>query len=514
MRKTLVIAICILLCFCLCGCGEKPVQAEPVVLSSGQWPADTTALATTVVSGDLALLDAFTQLQSADFSGSVCYDEIIAWAEAHPGVKVIYTVALPDGQVLSPDVQSLDLSAMDSAALDSSFPMLKYFNSVSQIKLPENVSLSQLQAVSEVYPNAALDFSVNVAGIKLSPETASLDLSSMDSAAFAELLPWLSVAKSIESIELGYEGDGSELSWDDIYALRNACPNAGMNYSFNLYGNNYSLADSEMNLRFIPIDDEGALVKKVTACMPNLSYLDMDSCGVSDAAMAEIRDALPDTEVVWRIWFGTGYTARTNTERLLASNPGRGGELTPENTESLKYCTKVKYLDLGHNNFLTDISFVAYMPDLEVAVLAMDGWSDCSPLANCPKLDYLELQSSSLNDLRPLTALKNVKHLNIGYCFALYDISPLFEMPALERLWIGCLTPVPPEQVEQFQALFPDCKVNTTTLDPTEEGWRYVGSTPTGVMLLDPRYQLLRDQLRYDLGVSAYAYVGNEFMDY
>ena len=57
-------------------------------------------------------------------------------------------------------------------------------------------------------------------------------------------------------------------------------------------------------------------------------------------------------------------------------------------------------------------------------------------------------------------------------------------MPALDRLWIGCLTPIPPEQVEEFKALFPNCKVNTTTLDPTEEGWRYVGSTETGVMLL------------------------------
>lgn len=513
MRKLLVFLICILFCLGLCGC-QSEVGHEPVVLSSGEFPQDSLSIALPAVAEDFPLLDSFTQLQSVDFSGSVCYDEIIAWAESHPQVKISYTVSLPDGQTVSPDVKILDLSAMEAQSFDSWVSLFAYLPSVSEVKLPGSASIQQLQTVSEAYPEAILDFTAEVSGVILKPRLEALDLSSFDSTALQELLPWLSFTKNVKSVELSAEGDGSDLSWDDIHAVRLACPDAVLSYSFSLYGKAFTLADSEMNLSHIPIDDEGALVKQITSCMPNLSYLDMDSCGVSDEAMAGIRDSLPNANVVWRIWFGTGYTTRTDVERLLASNPGRGGELTPENTVSLKYCTKIKYLDLGHNNYLTDISFVSCMPDLEVIVVAMDGFSDVSYLTNCPKLEYAELQTSSLNDLRPLAELKNLKHLNIAYCMAVCDISPLYEMTQLERLWIGCLTPVPREQVEKFKELVPNCKVNTTTLDPTEEGWRYLGENEFGMMLLDPRYELLRDQLRYDLAMSAYAYIGNEAYTY
>ncbi|MBQ7895689.1 MAG: hypothetical protein IJ364_03920, partial [Oscillospiraceae bacterium] len=406
MRKFIVALICIVFVLSLCGCGAKPI-----VLSTGEYPQETISITAPVVPEDLPLLDGFPQLQSADFSGSSCYEEIVSWAAAHPQVNVSYTVALPDGKAVPHNVKSLDLSDMDSKQLDDCVPLLAYLPSVNSVSLPKQLESSQLQAFAEAVPEAELDYSLSVAGVTLSPDTTKLDLSSMDSAKFHTLLPWLSITKQIKEIELGTDGDGSVLSWDDISSLHAALPDAKLNYSFKLYDKDFSLSDTEMILRHIPIDDEGELVKKVSSCMPDLSYLDMDSCGVSNEAMAEIRDSLPNTDVVWRIWFGTGYSVRTDVERILASNPGRGGELTGENTACLKYCTKVKYLDLGHNNYLDDIGFTAYMPDLEVLIVAMGNWSDCSPLVNCPKIEYLEVQSSSLNDLRPLTELKNLKHL-------------------------------------------------------------------------------------------------------
>ena len=289
-----------------------------------------------------------------------------------------------------------------------------------------------------------------------------------------------------------------------------------LSYDFTLYGRHFTLADTSMDFRHVPMDDEGALVLKAASCMPNLTYLDMDSCGVSDESMAAIRDALPQANVVWRIWFGDRYSVRTDVEKILASNPGLGGELTYENTRSLQYCTKVKYMDLGHNSYLSSLDFCAFMPDLEALVVAMGSWSDCSPLANCPKLEYLELQTSALNDLRPLTVLKNLRHLDIGYCFALHDISPLYELPDLERLWIGGYTPIPEEQVEKMRSIAPNCEINTTTINPTDEGWRYLGADEFGIMQLAPRYALLRDQFGYsgDLNAASYSYYWNDPLYY
>ena len=104
-----------------------------------------------------------------------------------------------------------------------------------------------------------------------------------------------------------------------------------------------------MNLSHISITDNGELVRQVISCMPNLRYLDMDTCGVDNVHMAHIRDDFPNIKVVWRIWFGTNYTVRTDVKKILASMPSVGGDLTVANTYNLRYCTEVKYLDVGHN---------------------------------------------------------------------------------------------------------------------------------------------------------------------
>ena len=321
---------------------------------------------------------------------------------------------------------------------------------------------------------------------------------------------------ALESIELGTgDAESGRVPWDALAALHAERPEIRMHYSFTLYGQEFTLDSTEMNLTHIPIDDQGALVKAITACMPQLSYLDMDSCGVDDEHMAEIRDALPNADVVWRIWFGVvghgfaGYSVRTDVTKILASNPGIGGELDPDNTKSLKYCTKVKYLDLGHNSYMRDISFISYMPDLEMLVISMGNWYDASPLENCTKLRYAELQTTSLSDLRPLMKLTSLEHLNICYCYALHDITPLYELPNLKRLYIGMLSPVPKEQIERFKELHPDCEVNDEVEDPTTGHWRYLGWDEYGDIMA-PAYAELREVMEYDYAPHSYAYTYND----
>ena len=64
------------------------------------------------------------------------------------------------------------------------------------------------------------------------------------------------------------------------------------------------------------------------------------------------------------------------------------------------------------------------------------------------------------------------------------------------------------EQVAEMQAAAPNCKIDTTTLDPTLGGWRYADLNDKGWDTwekygyfdfdLDPRYELLREQFGYD----------------
>jgi len=502
-KITLSVISLLVLCCLLCGC------AKPVEFTNGEIDAEASDVAIVINEGETALLNELPNLQSADLSGSTCYEEIIEWAAANPDVSVRYTVEFPDGQKIENTAQELDLSQINDTNADAAVSLTRYLPELKRVKCAEGFNAEHILALSAAFPEADIDCMFTFMGAPISIKETGLDLSAANHADIEELLDWLPVMDQLESIELGSDERENALTWDDIYAVHQAAPQALMSYSFELYGTRYSLDDTEMNLRYIPISDKGELVYKVTACMPNLAVLDMDGCGVASEHMARIRDNLPGTEVIWRIKFGDAYSVRTNVTTILASNPGLGGELTFENTRELMYCTKVKYLDLGHNSYLSDIGFTSYMPDLEVLVIAMANWSDISPLADCPKLEYAEIQTSGLNDLSPLAGLENLRHLNISHCFALHDLSPIMELD-LDRLWIGAFTPIPPEQVEEFRALHPDCEINTTTTDPTAEGWRYLGHTPSGVSILAPRYELLRDQFNYGASPYCYAYYWND----
>ena len=82
----------------------------------------------------------------------------------------------------------------------------------------------------------------------------------------------------------------------------------------------------------------------------------------------------------------------------------------------------------------------------------------------------------------------------------------------LDRLWIGCLDPIPKGQINEYKRLHPNCVVNTTTVDPTAEEWRKLkdGYPPVAA----PRYAQLYEEFQYGKGFSAYAYCGNDPREY
>ena len=109
---------------------------------------------------------------------------------------------------------------------------------------------------------------------------------------------------------------------------------------------------------------------------------------------------------------------------------------------------------MGHN-CITNIDFVNYMPKLQVAVFAISWVEDISPLANCPDLEYLEIFSSRVSDLSPLANCTNLEHLNAGNLQDLHDITPLYGLTKLKRLYIT-MSDIPEEQQEKIQELIPD----------------------------------------------------------
>ena len=462
-KRKWIVPLLLALCLLLTGCGSRrssgetsgrgTQEPETVRFAAGAVAPDVSELTLTLAAGETELLSRLPNLRYADFSGSPNAEEIASWAKAHPEVSVRFTVTLPDGTVLPSDTESFDMSAMSPADSEG---------------------------------------------------TAA----------------WLALLPSLKRVELGREGN--QFSWDDIARLRLYLPDTAFHYSFKLYGTDCDLADTKINLYHIPVTDQGAALERAMNLMPQLSYVDLDGCGLEPWDCENINLAYPDVKVVFRVWFGENYSVRTDVERILASMMSRGGAITPDNYHGLFYCHDVKYLDVGHNTDLTDISFVREMPNLEVAILAMCNWSDATPLASCPKLEYLEIFNTLCTDLRPLSGLTNLRHLNIASIgvdqpwddpVTLTDITPLYSLTGLERLWIGGINPVPAEQVAEMQRRAPQCEINTEVgIDPAGGRWRYVALADyinTYVDTYHDRYILLREQFgNYEY--SAYSFSWND----
>ena len=462
-RRSFFILIPLLaLCLLLTGCSMIPAISrtpiapagptpeptpEPLHFAAGEVQPSAEQLSMRLRSGETALLDRLTALKSVDLSGSENEEEVAAWAKAHPGIASRYTVTLPNGSVLGSDTQSVDLSGMSVAECEQSARKLA-------------------------------------------------------------LLP------NLNHVTLGKEGGA--LGWNDIARLREILPTPVFDYAFKLYGTDCNLSNTTISLYKVSVPDKGSFIDEVINYMPQLTYVDMDSCGVAPKRLEEINLNHPNVKVVFRVFFGDNYTARTDAERILASMASKGGMLNNDNVAGLYYCHDVKYLDLGHNTNLTNIGFVAQMPKLEVAILSMCNIRDASPLASCPELEYLEMSNTYCEDLRPFSNLTNLRHLNvagIGYDFygdgtrpILRDITPLYSLTGLERLWLGGYNPVPREQVEEMQRRAPQCEIDTSVYeDPVGGRWRYLALADyeiTYVDTLHPRYIKLREQFGdYDQSV-------------
>lgn len=491
---------------------STPLIGTPnITFASGSFPEDTVDLAVQLQPGEVSLLSGFAALGSVDFSGSTCYDEIIPWIEAHPEINTRYTVTLPTGEAVDWDAEKLDLTGLDGAAASQAAEVLSHLPKLTEINLgseADGASLmpADIAAIQAACPEVKLSYLFSLAGQNISLTDERLDLTALRHEDVDRAATMLASMSALSYVDLGGQGE-NDLSWEDVGALQAANPGADFEYGFMLYDKNLTTLDDTLDFNHITMTDEGAAVRAIMPYMQNCTYLDMDFCGVSNESMAAIRDEFPDTKVVWRIWFGTNYSVRTDVEKILASKPSQGGVLDNNQVAVLKYCTDLKYLDLGHNEAISDISFANYMPNLEVLVIAMNPLEDISPLANCPHLEYIELNSTSVSDLSPLSGLKELRHLNLGNCENVSDISPLYGLTELERLWLGCVDPVPAEQVAAMQEAAPDCRIDTETLDPTQGGWRYADLNDKGweswikygyfEFDLHPRYELLREQFDY-----------------
>ena len=472
---------------------EKPSVAEVIAVGPGG-TVDGHAVTMSVKPGDKVITDKYAgtkvTLEDVEFiakyfpnlktlDASQCDDyEVLAVADAtltdceltyyvylgHPGHQLHYQsdyvkLGFPELLVGEPDYDFEQL-----------MQNLVYLPDLKELHLENTVySLEQVQSLREAYPDVAITATAEVFGQEYELDTTTeLDLSHLTSDRVEATAQVLSCLPNLSYVELMDENGESALSLEDVRVLAAAAPNTAFNYTFELFGQTISTAAETVEYVDVSIGNEG--VEEIRAALDLLNactYFKLDNCGIDNETMAQLRDDYPDVKIVWRIqvWQRTWLT---DTEVLRAVY-----HVDDKNCGPFKYLTDVKYIDLGHNETLTDYSFVSYMPNLEICIASGSPVTDLTPFASCKKLEFLELAwCGHLEDLSPLAECESLKYLNICRT-AVKDISPLENLP-LERLhFFPC--PLDQSVRDAYQEAHPDCwaKFTGSSNNPYGVGWRY-----------------------------------------
>lgn len=466
-RKLLVLLLALLTLLSLGGCAAVG-EPEPTIPKWKSLREKAEYLAFVAEEEDFALLEECIHLEYLDLTGSTCYDAILRYIQNHPHVEVVYTAPLGDLILSNQETEAaLEPGTYDLAALQA---QLAHFPGLTSLTLPKTgLSNEELAALREAFPGLKIIYSVELLGREYLTDVQSLELSGLTADTLAETAGKLSLLPELTDITLP-----ESLAPEDVKFLMDALPRVTFHYTFDLFGKTVSTTDEIVEYEKVEIGDAGeAQLRAALDILPLCKTFRVEDCGFSNEVLGGIQEDYPDTKIVWRVRFGEYYSCRTDETMLRTVY-----NVFNSHADSLKYLTSLKYIDMGHNSELTDISFLAHMPDLEILILSGAPITNLDPLENCDKLVWLELANCYyLQDISALEGNESIRYLNISYAKA-DDLSPIENLP-LERL-VFLNPPIADEELEAFRQRHPDCEMRFTGTDPLIYLWRYSdwGLTP------------------------------------
>lgn len=414
-------------------------------------------------------------------------------------VNVSYTVEVL-GREYDWDTGELDLSDLTSEQVDVTAEKLTMLPHLTIVELMDSqgvlhLSWEEIQCLQVSASNAFFHFTVEVLGREYDTQTRELDLSDLTSENVDAVAQKLAMLPNLVYVELADDSGTSQLTREEVKRLKQAAPDASFHYVFDFYGERISTTDSQVYIQDKNIGDEHIEEVRLALDVMDSSCqrFVLDNCGISNELLAQLREEYRDTtKVVWRVAFGEG-SALTDAEIIRCAF-----DLVDDNSANLYYCEDARFLDIGHNEWLDSVDFVAGMKSLEYVIVSGAPIRDLTPFSNCKNLKFLELAFCGyVKDLTPLAACKKLQMLNISNT-QVRDLSPLDELPMTHlcaRLNPGGGSRVSGKEQKRFQEQHPDCWATFTGSQPYGSGWRYDKDQITPL----PQYALLQQVFRYHI---------------
>ncbi|MCI7639432.1 MAG: hypothetical protein MSS60_06365 [Clostridiales bacterium] len=473
-RKYICLFCAAALCLTLLGCGKKKAVIDPTEIITLPPPTETEAptnpkedietLTLVLSAGEIYTLNQYPNLKSVDLSGSTCYATILEYIQEHPKVEVTYTVDL-GGTSVSSKAKSVVLEP-GSFSYDILLENLQYLPNLATVSLPSvNLTPEQIDGILAAYPALTLDYSVSLFGQNVALTTTELDLTGMGDDQMDEACEKLGMLTGLTDVNLS-----SGLSMESVARLQDAAPNVTFHYSFTLFGKSLSTTDEEIIYKNQTIGNDGeADLRRALAILDRCKRVVLDNCGFDYEVLAKVREDFREgPKVVWRVYFGVDnrYTQLTDDDTLRAVY-----NVTDDTCGPMKYCEGVKYMDIGHNEYLTDLSFVSGMPDLEVMIASGSAVTELVGFENCKKLTWLELASClKLKNIDSLAGCESLQYLNICYT----KVTSYEALDGLPLVRFVCLSPkASAKEQKTFQEIHDGCRTVFYGYSNPWTPWRY-----------------------------------------
>ena len=465
----------------------------------------------------LERLRAFPELKTVDLRGTgLTVEAYLELRQVLPECEIRWQVPF-QGKLLEQDTEAITITSLTSEDAQA----LALVTGLRQVEASACRDYGAIETFLTLRPDCAVHYQVALDGKLWEPDTALLELDSLDRAALEETLPLLSRVQRI--LIKDPLPDPETVDW-----LRQTLPGAQLFYG---------LAD-----RDVPLDAGTDLLvlsgctvgveqaKALLGCYPSLEQAEMLDCGLTDGEMKALCGSYPEVFFLWETEFGP-LTLRTDAEevdlsgypledpaeleallsyfpklrKVILSDCGLDNEtldaldkrhtdvrfvwtvsvgavrvrtdtnfFAPVKTgqrvyegdmDNLKYCPDIIAVDVGHMKLKT-CDWAYYLPNLQYLIIA-DSWiSDITPLGSCKKLVFLEMFMSLCRDYSPLLSCTALEDLNLCYTYG--DPEPVRQMTWLKRLWWDGM----PYTGKGIEADLPDTEVNLTSGSSTGGSWR------------------------------------------
>lgn len=296
--------------------------------------------------------------------------------------------------------------------------------------------------------------------------------------ALAEPVSFRNKAEALKYIEKNHPTEltleNVKLKPTELLEIKQALPE-GATFHFTTKWGTVTFSDDaeEVDLRSKKNLANISELEAIVGICPNVKVIDNSkNTSLNSKAMVPLIEKYPDIRFEWVVDLGKGYKVSTRaTAYSTFKHVSSGQRLKSEDLEQLKYCPRLKALDLGHHD-IKSLDFLKYVPDLELLIVVDSYVSDLTPVGELKHLKYAELFKNKFTDLSPLANCTELLDLNLT-SNEITDLSALDNVQSLERLWVNSCKKLPQEAVDHFKELHPNCEVDfKISHAATVDGWR------------------------------------------